>query len=45
MHHHMIVLRCAGLVSVGVAPKRYRLRQEMVPDVGALLSGYVRTDG
>ena len=44
MHHHMIVLRSAGLISVGVASKRYRLRREMVPDVGALLSGYLRTD-
>lgn len=41
MHHHMIVLRAAGLVSVGVGSKRYRLRQETVPDVGALLSGYL----
>ena len=42
MHHHMIVLRSAGLVSVGVGQKRYRLRTETVPDVGALLSGYLR---
>ncbi len=41
MHHHMIVLRSAGLVSVGVGDKRYRLRPETVPDVGALLSGYL----
>ena len=41
MHHHMIVLRSAGLVSVGVGQKRYRLRTEAVPDVGALLSGYL----
>ncbi len=41
MHHHMIVLRSAGLVSVGVGSKRYRLRRETVPDVGALLSGYL----
>lgn len=41
MHHHMIVLRSAGLISVGVGSKRYRLRQESVPDVGALLSGYL----
>ena len=41
MHHHMIVLRSAGLVSVGVGSKRYRLRHESVPDVGALLSGYL----
>ena len=41
MHHHMIILRSAGLVSVGVGSKRYRLRHEAVPDVGALLSGYL----
>jgi DNA-binding transcriptional ArsR family regulator len=41
MHHHMIVLRSAGLISVGVGSKRYRLRTETVPDVGALLSGYL----
>jgi len=41
MHHHMIVLRSAGLISVGVGSKRYRLRSETVPDVGALLSGYL----
>ncbi len=41
MHHHMIVLRSAGLVAVGVTDKRYRLRHETVPDVGALLSGYL----
>jgi DNA-binding transcriptional ArsR family regulator len=41
MHHHMIVLRSAGLVSVGVGQKRYRLRTEALPDVGGLLSGYL----
>jgi DNA-binding transcriptional ArsR family regulator len=41
MHHHMIVLRSAGLITVGVGSKRYRLRHETVPDVGALLSGYL----
>ena len=41
MHHHMIILRSAGLVSVGVGAKHYRLRHESVPDVGALLSGYL----
>ena len=41
MHHHMIILRSAGLVTVGVGSKRYRLRHEAVPDVGSLLSGYL----
>lgn len=40
MHHHMVILRSAGLVSVG-AGKRYRLRHETLPDVGELLSGYL----
>jgi len=41
MHHHMITLRSAGLVSVGAGTKNYRLRHETLPDVGALLSGYL----
>jgi DNA-binding transcriptional ArsR family regulator len=41
MHHHMIILRSAGLVAVGVGQKRYRLRTETVPDLGALLGGYL----
>ena len=41
MHHHMIVLRSAGLIAVGVGQKRYRLREETLPDLGALLSGYL----
>lgn len=41
MHHHMIVLRSAGLITAAVGSKSYRLRHETVPDVGALLSGYL----
>jgi DNA-binding transcriptional ArsR family regulator len=41
MHHHMIVLRSAGLVAVAVGSKRYRLREETVPDLDELLSGYL----
>jgi DNA-binding transcriptional ArsR family regulator len=41
MHHHMIILRSAGLISASVGKKAYRLRQETIPDVGALLSGYL----
>ncbi len=41
MHHHMIILRSAGLITVAVGSKNYRLRHETVPDVGALLSGYL----
>ena len=42
MHHHMIILRSAGLVSATVGAKHYRLRQEAVPDVGALLGAYLK---
>ncbi len=41
MHHHLIVLRSAGLISTVVGAKRYRLRDEAVPDVGTLLSAYL----
>lgn len=41
MHHHMIILRSAGLVSASVGSKRYRLRSETIPDVGALLGSYL----
>ncbi|HEY6609107.1 MAG TPA: metalloregulator ArsR/SmtB family transcription factor [Candidatus Limnocylindria bacterium] len=44
MHHHMIVLRSAGLVSVGVGQKRYRLRREALPDVGGLLGAYLTAE-
>jgi DNA-binding transcriptional ArsR family regulator len=40
MHHHMVTLRAAGLVTVG-AGKRYRLRHETLPDLGELLGGYL----
>ncbi len=41
MHHHLIVLRSAGLISATVGSKRYRLRDEAVPDVGTLLNAYL----
>lgn len=41
MHHHMIILRSAGLVSASVGSKRYRLRTETIPDVGSLLGAYL----
>ncbi len=43
MHHHLIVLRSAGLISATVGAKRYRLRDEAVPDVGMLLHTYLGT--
>lgn len=41
MHHHLIVLRSAGLISTVVGAKRYRLRDEAVPDIGTLLNAYL----
>jgi DNA-binding transcriptional ArsR family regulator len=45
MHHHMIILRSAGLISVATDKKRYRLRHETVPDVGALLNEFLGPSG
>ena len=41
MHHHMIALRSAGLVTLTSGTKRYRLRRDAVPDVGELLRVYL----
>ena len=41
MHHHMIALRSAGLVTLTSGTKRYRLRRDALPDVGELLRGYL----
>jgi|SRR5919108_298772 DNA-binding transcriptional ArsR family regulator len=41
MHHHMVTLRSAGLVTIGAGMKQYRLRHDTLPDVGQLLSGYL----
>ncbi|HEU5329897.1 MAG: ArsR/SmtB family transcription factor [Thermomicrobiales bacterium] len=42
MHHHLVALRVAGLVSVtSDADKRYTLRREAVPDAAALLQVYL----
>ncbi|MDP9243566.1 MAG: hypothetical protein M3O77_00605, partial [Chloroflexota bacterium] len=40
MHHHMIALRSAGLVTFS-GTKGYRLRRDALPDVGELLRGYL----
>jgi DNA-binding transcriptional ArsR family regulator len=46
MHHHMIALRSAGLVTLTSVTKRYRLRRDALPDVGELLRVYLgATDG
>ena len=43
MHHHMVQLRSAGLVSVsaGTKDKEYRLRNDVLPGLAAMLAGYI----
>lgn len=42
MHHHIVTLRVAGLVSVSSdADKRYSLRRETLPDASTLLQAYL----
>jgi DNA-binding transcriptional ArsR family regulator len=41
MHHHMITLRSAGLVSVGAGSKEYRLRADVLPTLAQQLGGYL----
>jgi biotin operon repressor len=42
IHHHIVTLRVAGLISVSSdADKRYSLRQETLPDASALLQAYL----
>ena len=45
MHHHMVALRSAGLVSVRAMHKDYRLREDALPSLTQLLSGYLATPG
>jgi DNA-binding transcriptional ArsR family regulator len=46
-HHHLRILRSAGLVriTVGDEDKRYGLRRDSVPEVGRLLEGFLATHG
>lgn len=42
IHHHIVTLRIAGLISVSSgADKRYSLRRETLPDTAALLQAYL----
>jgi DNA-binding transcriptional ArsR family regulator len=45
MHHHMITLRSAGLVTVSPGPKdkEYRLRNDVLPGLATMLAGYIAT--
>jgi DNA-binding IclR family transcriptional regulator len=41
-HHHLAILRAAGLISVSSGyDRRYRLRREVVPDASRLLEAYL----
>jgi hypothetical protein len=47
LHHHLGILRSAGLVAVsaqGVQSWRYSLRAESVAGAGAALAGYLGTE-
>jgi hypothetical protein len=41
MHHHLVTLRSAGLVSVGTGSKDYRLRADVLPNLAQMLGGYL----
>lgn len=43
MHHHMITLRSAGLVTVTsvLKDKTYRLRNDVLPGLATMLAGYI----
>jgi DNA-binding transcriptional ArsR family regulator len=45
MHHHMVTLRSAGLVSVGAGSKEYRLRGDVLPNLAQMLGGYLAPTG
>jgi DNA-binding transcriptional ArsR family regulator len=47
MHHHMIALRSAGLVTVstGAKDKTYRLRNDVLPNMATMLAGYIASPG
>jgi DNA-binding transcriptional ArsR family regulator len=42
LHHHMMLLRTAGLVKVLIGnEKEYALREDVVPETAAVLQGYI----
>ena len=48
MHHHLTILRSAGLVRVrmkGNGDMHYSLRRDLIPDTAALLQGYLGAVG
>jgi len=46
LHHHMMLLRAAGLVKVLIgADKEYALREDIVPETTAVLQSYIDSSG
>jgi len=46
LHHHMMLLRSAGLVKVLIgADKEYALREDIVPETTAVLQSYIDNSG
>ncbi len=44
LHHHMMLLRAAGLVKVQIGnEKEYELREDVVPETAAVLQAYIQT--
>ena len=43
VHHHLSILRQAGLVRVAVSEddKEYSLRRDALPEVGRMLAGFL----
>jgi DNA-binding transcriptional ArsR family regulator len=45
LHHHMMLLRTAGLVKVLIGDdKVYELREDVVPETAAVLQAYIKND-
>ncbi|MEN8115111.1 MAG: helix-turn-helix domain-containing protein, partial [Actinomycetota bacterium] len=46
LHHHMMLLRSAGLVKILVGTdKEYALREDVVPETAAVLQSYIDNPG
>lgn len=46
LHHHMMLLRSAGLVKILIgADKEYALREDVVPETTAVLQAYINNTG
>jgi DNA-binding transcriptional ArsR family regulator len=45
MHHHLVILRSAGLVRMRSSDRKYSLRREIIPDVSELLDEYLKGEG